>query len=95
MDLQLERQFRTRDADGIQEEQKERNEFWIAVRERDPIHSPVRLVLRALAPVGDGACDQDLAVGQVADTGGGCGIRRRSSCGADRPLGSPVPTHPF
>src|SRR5207302_328489 len=81
------------------EEQEERNEFWVTVRERAPVRSPVRLVLRPFTPVSGGAGDEDLAVGQAANAGGGrCAGRRtgrRASFGQDPPLGGPVSAHPF
>ena len=60
VNLQLEGQIRAWDVGDVQEEQEERNEFWIAVRERDPVRSPVRFVLRPFTPVGDSAGDEDL-----------------------------------
>lgn len=47
-------------------------------------------VLGAFAPVGDGAGDEDLAIGQVADLGRGGFASRRAAALPGGPLGGPV-----
>src|SRR5690349_14072746 len=59
---------------GLVEERKEElDQGWVAVDEADLLVDPVRLALRALAPVGDRAGHDDLAVCQLSDLGGGVG----------------------
>ena len=55
----------------LQEPQEEADEARVAIHEDDSVGPAVRLVLRALAPVGDGAGDNQLAFGQFADLGPG------------------------
>jgi len=50
------------DSSGVQEPEEEPDQLWVAVDELDPVRSPMRLVLGAFAPVGDGSGDEDLPV---------------------------------
>jgi len=56
---------------GLKEAQEELDQVRVTVDERDLLTFPVGLALRALAPVGDGARDKELAVGKGAYLRGG------------------------
>ena len=65
MDVDAVAQTLPRHSDPIEEREKEPDQGRIAVDEADLLIDPVRLALRAFAPVGDRAGDDDLAVGQL------------------------------
>src|SRR5207253_10343030 len=56
---------------GLDEAQEEPDQIGVAVHEDDSVGASIRLALRSFAPVGDGARDDDLAVGKRADLAGG------------------------
>ena len=84
----------------IEERKEELDQGWVAVDEADLLVDPVRLALRALAPVGDRAGHDDLAVRQLPElrcggSGYGCPLSLPSGTlsGPIAPdtLGSPCP----
>jgi len=66
VDVDPEAQVRPRSAGSVEEAEEEPDQGRVAVNEGHPVAAPVRLALRTFAPVGDGARDKDLAVGQFA-----------------------------
>ena len=73
-----------------QEAEEKPDQGRVAVHEDHAVAASMRFVLGALAPVGDGTGDQELAIGEGADLGGG-GLAGRLAAGlAETALGGPV-----
>jgi hypothetical protein len=79
----------------VEEPQEELDQRRVAVREDDAVAASVRLVLGAFAPVGDGAGDEDLAIGQLADLGGSALADGGAAGLADGSLGRPLAASAF
>lgn len=95
MDVDAEAQVRARRPGRVEESQKEPDQGGVAVGEDDAVAAPVRLALRAFAPVGDGAGDEELAIGQLADLGRGRFTGRGTPGLAGGALGGPVAAGAF
>ena len=91
MNVYAEAQARELDSGCFEEAQEELDQPRVAVDEDDALGRPMRFALRTLTPVGDRASDEELALGQLADLGGGRGPDRLALGFPDRPLGGPVP----
>jgi hypothetical protein len=81
VDLQAESEVAPRDPCSIEEAEEEQDQPRIAVGKDHPVATGVWLGLRTLAPIGDGAGDDDLPVAEPADFGcGGVALIRTVRC---------------